>query len=68
MVSNGFDQSFVRRLGRFDLELKRSCFLDQALQAFIAFGEMFGGCGKVERKSDGCLGHDGLHSGNGEID
>jgi len=37
--------------------LERECFCDQPLQALIAFGEVFGGCGKVEGEGGGCLGH-----------
>jgi hypothetical protein len=59
LVSDSFDQSFVRRLGGFDLELKRRCFFDQPLQAFIAFSEVPGSCGKIERKNSGCFGHGG---------
>ncbi len=58
-MGDGFDQSFVRRLGGFNLELKRSGFFDQSLQAFVAFSEVPGGFGKVEREDRGCLGHEG---------
>jgi len=58
LVSDGFDQGFVRRLGGCDLELKWSRFFDQALKTLIAFSEVLGGFGKIERerRSSHCSG------------
>ncbi len=53
LVGDGFDQGFVRRLGGFNLELKRGGFFDQVLQVFIAFGEVLGGFCKVKRENGG---------------
>jgi hypothetical protein len=44
-------------LGVRDVDLKRECFLDQTLQAFVAFGEVLGGFRKVKGEGGGCRGH-----------
>ncbi len=56
LVGDGFEESFVGRLQGILVPLERECFCDQLLQAFVAFGEMPGGCGKVEGEGDGCHG------------
>jgi len=57
LVGDGFKESFVGRLQGILVHLERECFCDQPLQAFVAFSEMSGGCGKVEREDGGCLCH-----------
>src|SRR6266481_989535 len=56
LVGDGFKESFVGRLQRILVHLERECFCDQTLQALIVFGEVFGGCGKVEGEGGGCHG------------
>ncbi len=56
LVGDGFEKSFVGRLRSFDLELEWDSFFDETLEAIVAFGEVFSGCGKVKGQVRGCHG------------
>jgi hypothetical protein len=43
-------------LRSFDLELEWDGFFDETLEAIVAFGEVFSGCGKVKGQVRGCHG------------
>jgi len=68
LVGDGFEESLVGRLQGILVHLERECSCDQTLQALIAFGEVFGGCGKIEGEGGGCLCHSGSIPETGKID